>query len=317
VIGNAKSVIKKYSTAIVNILASQFIVENGDYRKTVFLAGTGRSGTTWVMNIINYDNRFRILFEPFHSRKIKKLHHFEYRQYLRPENAEESYLAPAKQILSGRIKNIWSDAFNRKIFVEKRLIKDIRANHLLKWIKVNFPEIPIILLLRHPCAVATSKLELNWETHLEVFLNQMNLMEDFLNPFKYEITKAESAFEKHIFMWCIENYVPLSQFKSGEIHLAYYENFCIKPEFEIDRLFRFLEISYTREVHRFIKHPSAFSQKDSAITLGENLIEGWKKHLSAAQVMRAMEILRVFNLERLYSQDPLPLVSDGENPLSR
>jgi hypothetical protein len=33
--------------------------------------------------------------------------------------------------------------------------------------------------------------------------------------------------------WCIENYVPLKQFKRGEIHLAFCESFCEKPESEL------------------------------------------------------------------------------------
>ena len=61
-------------------------------------------------------------------------------------------------------------------------------------------------------------------------------MEDFLNPFKEEIEKAQTRFEKFILRWCIQNYVPLKQFKRGEIHLAFYEDFCEKPKSEIDWL---------------------------------------------------------------------------------
>jgi hypothetical protein len=43
---------------------------NNDFRNTIFLAGTGRSGTTWLSNIINYKNEYRYMFEPFQSKKV-------------------------------------------------------------------------------------------------------------------------------------------------------------------------------------------------------------------------------------------------------
>lgn len=36
---------------------------------SVFLAGFGRSGTTWIFDIINYKNEYRYTFELFHPLK--------------------------------------------------------------------------------------------------------------------------------------------------------------------------------------------------------------------------------------------------------
>ena len=149
-----------------------FIDTNSDCRRTVLLAGTGRSGTTWVSHILNYRNDHRYIFEPFHPQKVSICGGFRYRQYVRPGNDDETYLAPAEAILTGRLRSGWSDAHNRKLCATKRLVKDIRANLLLKWIHTSFSGIPIILLLRHPCAVANSRLRLNWGTHLDEFLSQ-------------------------------------------------------------------------------------------------------------------------------------------------
>lgn len=303
----------KYLPMAKNVAMSRLMLENDDYRYTVFLAGTGRSGTTWVANIINYANAYRLMFEPFHSEKVGQVRHFRYRQYIRPENQEAKFVGPVKAILSGRVRNSWVDILNKKIYVKKRLVKDIRSNHFLKWIKTCFPEIPIILLLRHPCAVAYSKLKLGWETHLDEFLAQDDLMEDYLHPFRSEIEKARTLYEKHIFMWCIENYVPLKQFSDGEIHLAFYENFCMKPELEVEKLFTFLKENYTEDVFSTMELPSAFTRKESAIRQGESLIESWKKHLSHEQIQRAVEILGLFGLHNLYSYEAPPLINGNSH----
>ena len=171
-------------------------------------------------------NEYRYIHEPFHPHRVKLVRDFQYIQYLRPENLDSRYLEPARALLSGRIRNKWTDSHNRKLFARKRLIKDIRAQFLLKWIHSNFPGMPIILLFRHPCAAAHSRFKLGWckedlgeRTDIEVCLSQKELMEDFLRPFKENIENAKSEFEKQIFFWCMQYYVPLKQFKRGEIHL--------------------------------------------------------------------------------------------------
>jgi hypothetical protein len=288
------------------------LIDFNDYRQTVFVSGVGRSGTTWVANIINYANNYRFMFEPFHPQRVGVVSHFRYRQYLRPSNHEKAFIEPAKAILSGRVKNPWVDKLNRKLIAGKRLIKDIRTNHLLKWIKTNFPEIPIILLLRHPCAVAHSKLVLNWDIPLDEYLAQEQLMEDFLAPFRAEIQNAQDAFERHIFLWCVENYVPLRQFRSGEIYMAFYEHICITPEREIDNLFRFLGKAYDHRVFDAVGIPSTLCRVESPILSGNSLIEDFKNHITDRQVKKAVEILGLFGLNRIYSEDSMPLVSGGE-----
>jgi len=287
-----------------------FIDINGDYKSSIFVAGTGRSGTTFVANTINYNNEYRLIFEPFLPYKVKICRNFRYRQYLRPENKDKVFIEPAKAILSGRFRNSLIDSQNKKCICKKRLIKDIRANHLLKWIHSNFPGVPIILLLRHPCAVAVSKLKLNWNTHIELFLAQEEIMEDFLMPFRNQIQTAYSLFEKHIFLWCIENYVPLKQFKKGEIHIAFYENFCMKPMEEIRRLFCFLGKDFDKKIFVSLRKPSSSTRKDSAIEIGDSLINSWKKNISYDQKQRAIEILNLFGLDRIYSHDSMPKIDN-------
>lgn len=291
------------------------LIDFNDYRQTVFVSGAGRSGTTWVANIINYANDYRFMFEPFHPQRVDIVSHFKYRQYLRPDNHEEAFIKPAKAILSGRIKNPWVDKLNRKLIARKRLIKDIRTNHLLKWIKTNFPEIPIILLLRHPCAVAHSKLVLKWDIPLDEYLAQEQLMVDFLAPFRVEMQNAQDAFERHIFLWCVENYVPLQQFRSGEIYLAFYENICTKPEQEIDNLFRFLGRPYKQKAFDVVGIPSTLCRAGSPIFSGNNLVEDFKNHITDKQIKKAVEILGLFGLNRIYSEDSMPLVSGSEQNL--
>lgn len=299
---------------------SRFFVDaGGGPNNVVFLAGTGRGGTTWVSHLINYRNEYRYIFEPFPSPKANVCNAFKHRQYLRAENNHPDLLAAAEAILSGRLRNGWIDRYNRRLVARKRLIKDIRANLMLKWLRTHFPGMRIILLLRHPCAVASSRTrlgpKLGWVPYLDEFLTQPELMADFLAPFRGAIERAKTDFEKHIFAWCIETYVPLRQFHDGEIHLAFYENFCQRPEEEIARTFSFLGESLDDRVLREVPMPM-LAQTDSPIFSGGSLVDGWRKHVSPQQLHRAVEIIRLFSLDRIYSQEPLPNVACAREMLT-
>ncbi|HZM95343.1 MAG TPA: hypothetical protein VFB92_18065 [Vicinamibacterales bacterium] len=45
------------------------IDRDADHRKSIFLAGTGRGGGTWLSEIINQNNEYRLVFEPFHPKR--------------------------------------------------------------------------------------------------------------------------------------------------------------------------------------------------------------------------------------------------------
>jgi Sulfotransferase domain len=208
------------------------------------------------------------------------------------------------------------------VFLQKRLIKDVRANLMLKWIHTNFPGIPIILLFRHPCAVACSRIKQNWSTNLEAFLTQKDLMEDYLNPFKTEIEKTHDIFEKEIFSWCIENYVPLRQFKRGEIYLAFYEKYCEDPNREAERIFSYLGKKPDNVAFVNLRSPSATSRAYSAILSGGSLIDSWRNYITKKQLQRAIEILKLFGLDSIYTDESIPHIECtddfylGVSPLS-
>ncbi|MDQ3863736.1 MAG: sulfotransferase [Actinomycetota bacterium] len=298
--------------AALSRLPGRFPVDlGGDHESSVFLAGSGRSGTTWLSQIINHRRRYRYVFEPFNPKEVGLFGHFRTKQYLRPEDQREEFLEPARLALTGRIRSPWTDRFNGRIVARRRLIKDIRANLLLGWIRANFPGMPIILLLRHPCAVVTSRLALGWKDNLSETMEQEELVEDFLLPMESEIRAARGDFERHLFLWCIDNYVPLKQFGPKEVHLAFYENLLARPEVELQGLFVSLGEDFDERLYGSLRRPSPLSRKNAP----DPSLEGWKARVSNRQLERAIEILHLFGLDNLYGEgampDPSGVLMDG------
>ncbi|HET6688181.1 MAG TPA: sulfotransferase [Rubrobacter sp.] len=289
-------------TGVYRLLGALHVdLGRGDHRSSVFLAGSGRSGTTWVSAVINHRNAYRFIFEPFRPGRVRMMEAFRRRQYLRPGDRREEYLGPARTALTGGIRSLWTDRFNNKLVARRRLIKDIRANLLLGWIYENFPGMPIILLLRHPCAVVTSQLALGWQEVLLETMEQEELVEDFLLPVEAEIRAARDPFERHLFSWCIENYVPLRQFGPGEIHLVFYESFLVDPEHELRRLFSFLGEDFDERAYRALRRPSPLSHNPQVPS-----VDGWRRFVTGRQLERAVEILGFFDLDRLYGEGTMP-----------
>jgi len=274
----------------------------GDHTTTVFLAGSGRSGTTWLSEVINYEGRYRYVFEPFNPARVGAFARFGSKQYLRPEDTREAFLGPARLALSGGLRDPWTDRFNTRLVARRRLVKDIRANLLLGWMRANFPGMPIVLLLRHPCAVVASRLALGWRDNLDETMAQEDLVKDFLLPVEAEIKAAEADFERHLFLWCIDNYVPLRQFGPGEIHLAFYEDLLESPEDELRSLFGFLGEDLGERAYHRLARPSPLSRRGAP----PPSVDGWRSRVSVRQVERAREILGLFGLDRVYGEGSMP-----------
>lgn len=289
-----------------------------DYRKSIFIAGSARSGTTWLQEIINFNNDYRILFEPFDPDKVDLVRQWRDFQYLRADEDDPMYLEPMKEILTGHVKDAWVNSYNKRLFSNKRIIKAVYANLLLFWMKNHFPEVPIILILRHPCAVANSKINIvgknfRYEVNpLKTFLTQKELMTDYLLPFEDQLMGEKTVFETFIFMWCIENLVPLTQFRKGGLYITFYENLCVKPEIEISNIFSFINKPYLTDVMNKVNTPGVMSREKSAINQGTNLIRSWRKHITDDQIQRALEILNLFGLERIYNHSDMPLLESNE-----
>ncbi len=307
VIDALRARVPQLKRAAVGAWRQLYVDAGGDHRDTTFLAGSGRGGTTWIAELINYDNAYRFMFEPFVARHVPEVRAYANRQYLRPGDDDPVFLAPAQRIVSGQIRNAWIDYYNHRVVATRRLIKDIRANLFLKWLHVHFPGMPIVLLIRHPLAVASSRFYHGWSNDLADFARDDRLMRDHLEPHRALIESVSDPFEKHVVQWCVENFVPLRQFVRGEIHVAFYENFSVEPRAELERLFAFLGKPFSERVLERVERPSRMTWAlPGSRTVRTSDPEAWRPYVSAERLARALEIISGFGLDALYGDASLP-----------
>jgi hypothetical protein len=288
---------------------SLYIDAAHDARTTIFLCGPGRSGTTWLASLLNYDNAYRYLYEPFNRDQVQQCRHFFARQYLNPANDDPLFLEPSRTILTGKIRNAWIDQYNKRSLPPCRLVKDVRSSLMLKWIRRHFPEMPIIFLMRHPCAVALSRAQrAPMAERKRMFLDQSALVSDHLTPFVDLIEASSTPFERHLVAWCIENYVPLKQLRKGDVYLVYYELLCVDPAKELSRLFSFIGRPFSEAVLALVRQPSVTSRpiQSNQFLSGQDAVEAWTRRISADQISAYQRIASAFGLYEIYGSNTFP-----------
>lgn len=291
----------------MRVCAALYREVSTDPRDTIFVAGAARSGTTWVAELITSQTHGRLMFEPFNPDLVLPYARFNYFQYMRPEHDDVELLRFVESVLSGSIRDPWIDRYVDRLRPRGRLIKDIRANLLLRWIHDRFPEVPMVFVIRHPCAVVASRMKLGWATDGDIgcFVDQSDLVDDFLAD-KLEIIKgATTDAEKHAIIWCISNLVPLTQFDDAELNVVFYEELRRSPETEVPRLFDLLGIGCAPEAIRTAAR-SSMTAKGHVRRTDMSPAEMWHTHLPPDLERSVLKIVESFGLSYLYDDNGKP-----------
>lgn len=248
------------------------------------------------------------MFEPFHARYVDEYSRFNYFQYMRPNSDNPQLYSFCARVLSGDIRHPWIDKELDVIRPHFRLIKEIRANLFLKWLHLQFPHTPLIFVIRHPCAVVLSRMQLDWAADDDItpFLAQEQLVHDYLSDKVDVIRRAKSVEQKHAIIWSISNLVPLRQFGANELNIVFYEKLVVQPEVEIPRIFKAIGQEYTPSVFQEMKRPSTSSTSGSAVMLGDDKVAGWRRKLSPKQIDDILSTVATFGLDHLYEDSDMP-----------
>lgn len=266
--------------------------------QTLFVAGVSKNALAEATAQLNTDGRYRVLYEPFNEWYYPRLWALRYPSYLPISNKREDLAAVFDRIITGRVGRPEIvravDNVGMTARAQKFLIRECRCNLWLGYLRAHYPGMPIIFMWRHPCASIASRLLLEWSPQLKRQLRSKDIISEHLQPFMHELTQAKEPLDQHAFMWAIHHYVPLRQFAKGDIHLAFYESLVTNAS-SASRLW---EYSGQAPVQRDVNARRRSEQV--------SVLDTWRRQLSGHQVRRIMDILRVFGLDKVYSEDTFP-----------
>lgn len=317
------------------------------------IAGSGRSGTTWVQDVLADANDLRPIFEPLHPRVNEMGRKYAHRmltadmdcpglkQFMDEACAGKRdrmwmiyrrqwrwLLPPPARWASGQGGAIaawhWNKLFNE--FGSLRaasqrsapLVKDIRLNLMLGWL-TRHCDCKAVLVVRHPGAVLESELRGQWHADvvLDSYRNDATLLKHSGGRYGTLLTRKLSPVEALTARWVIENQLPVERAAEDGVTIVFYERLKFAPQWEWPRICRALDLVNVPGEAELARPSQQSAYKDSlAAGASDSRQPGWMKRLAGEQRKQIQGVLDEvgFTLYSMDDPDPRDALETARRP---
>ena len=295
------------SNGFKNTIKSLSNVHRDRNGQCIFIYATPRGGSTWFMEMLWSQPKFKSINEPLNVRNYKVqecLGIKRFSELYSPEN-EAKIIAYLKALSANRIKFLNPSPLrkNYRFFTENCVFKLIHYNLFdSQWLVKNL-NAKTLIVLRHPIPVSLSR---------EVF----PLLSDFSNcKFREYFTAGQLSFidkialsgthlEKGVTAWCMHNGF-IAKNLGRDACCVTYEQAVNEPEKIIQYLCESLNLPSKQAMHKQSDKASAVRKKSSAANQAllksrqgrKELIHTWRKKVTEAEEADLMGILDLFNMD--------------------
>jgi hypothetical protein len=274
-----------------------------DLEETILAVCPGRSGSTWLAEIVSALQGSVIIWEPLHPENNPrcKAAGFGWQNYFGDDSdypLQRSYL---EDLYTGRdlsTRTLTSLELNprRLASFNRYVVKHVNANTILHRIMEWFP-VRAVLMVRHPCAVIASQLKhRGWALSKE----DINLSDELLDEFPHlgsTFERLNTIEELLAFGWAVQTYVPLSRPSPHPWYLTTYERLVAGGEEEVERIFEYLQEPCPETAKVQLEKPSATAGKEASVRQNENRLTGWTERLGSDQIDRILQTVNACGVE--------------------
>jgi len=286
----------------------------------------GRSGSTWMSDIISKNMGGLLLFEPLHPETCPFPTAACYSDGYDLELSGRLQLF-LQEVMTKRYRNRWllrnhlfnpleavSQAFVDMVWQESQVLgfKEIRAVYMIYWL-IEAMNACIVYLVRHPAAVIASLRrrknfwnEFGFETHWRLFLDHVvsnPRNEGALHPYHAIIAGAATQIEREAVMWAVSHKLATQALARHGLPLFHYEDFYERAFPTTRKLVRYLggnpaaihpahifvpSMTTIRTVHGLTASESDFAAKGWRIF--------WQDILTPEELKTIMEIVQAFEI---------------------
>jgi len=282
----------------------------------ILVASTGRSGSTWLGDMLSHGQGVQQVFEPFHPQFNRAVRASIGRfvnatlyssVYLRPQSSDREWVRLSHEMLTGRHRNVWTDQYRTTYLPHRYLVKDIRANLMLGFIYSHHKP-KIVYLVRHPCAVVYSRLRLGWQANVDSLLCQPSLVEDHLKTFAHRIEEERDPLGAHSVMWAVENSVASLQLRSCSHLMVAYEDLCLNPKEVLKGILSWVGLTEDGIPTELIDRPSRTDLNLGAFSRRAERISAWRQGLAHREQDRILSWAERFGLT-WYGKSEYPILA--------
>jgi len=269
-------------------------------QSTIVVSGCPRSGTTWVAEVLNTIPGSTMLYEPLYLRAHPILREigFRWQTHLNPEDRAPEAKGYMKNVLEGKVLNPWTLSranVDTILNTTTWIVKFVRANMLLGWLVRQFPIMPPLVIIRHPCAVIASQLRKGSWSHVTAPAECPEFFAMF-PQFSHIRDRVRHLDEILAVQWCMEYFTILNKPAPHPWLLVSYENLVQDPEKGFSSIFSHFNQSLPSEGNRIIHKDSSTTVKNKNFDPGSRL-SGWKNYLNKDQVARIFRVINEFGID--------------------
>lgn len=318
------------SRAIVKLHGISFTIAGKcgacEIDNTIVIAGSPRSGTTLLLEVLSMLPGYKMLNEPLIRQLVQKKHGFNPRTFIQegqPAPIQQKFLL---QVLQGQMDSSarWLFKSNSELgriiehgTTNKLLVKFCRINRMLPWFAEQFGVHEIIFIVRHPCAVVNSMIRYGqWDKWTPKYFHDnkhdpassvciRHLPATVQQVFAPVIERVSTRAEALTVIWCLDHYLPLIQANNHPWILVPYERLIMNSHTELARITDALGLEMNNKILSAMAKPS-LSVKDAEKENTVHPILKWKKQLTSRQIDDILSIVDAVNLSSLYTDSTEP-----------
>jgi hypothetical protein len=286
--------------------------------RPILVTGVHRSGTTWVGKILAESPRVAYISEPlnvWHRPGVLRAPTRRWYTYICEDNQAE-YLEPflemlafdyhtemeVRSIKSGkdllRMGRDWSTFWKGRRNLSLPLVKDPFAVFSSEWFN-SCLDCRVVVVVRHPAAVASSLMKLGWSFDFQDLLDQPLLMRDWLETFRDEMEQLRDASNNLIAQSCllwrmVYQTIDRMRLKIPGLIVIRHEDFSLNPHARFEQLYRELNLEYTAEIQSAVTatssrdNPKETSQRSihSVRIDSQAIVKSWQRRLTREEIQQ-------------------------------
>lgn len=277
--------------------------------RPIFVTGNGRSGTSWIGEMLGFAPNVLYYREPCHPRRngMDPASSEQIWSKIVPEDGQDIFF---ERTLSRAFQgHFWrgcgfslTDYSNRAVISPRVIVKEVASFASTEWVyKTWFPE--VLVIMRHPGAYAESVRKLHQGpselTRLELLTTNPILMGKYKDMISAALSHVNSGVDASIVAWAIRTRVYLdAKAHHQDWRLVHYENIARAPVEEMKKIYCALSLSWNEDVKTRILATTTKDTKGSYSTSRKvgSRIDAWRTELPEETRSLARHMLEILDI---------------------